>query len=370
MRHPRRASSLSSSSTLPHVSRMSGPSLAPEPLERRVHLAGAAPDSVLGYTFQLQLDPGPFLDAGTYNLLAAPVANYFFLDSLRNQTIRSSASGTYSYAKRSASVADVQFQQAFLSNGVATLSFSTDTTGTISISDGAESQQGSFALVSTSPPSFHFLPDEDDTDFFVGFGTGGDDVIGMSIDSSGRLRYNLNGRVSKFDPRDVLGIVVVAGDGADSVTIGGGIPATFFDPDLPTGVYIEGGNGNDTLVGGNGNDTISGGAGKDFIEGGAGNDRLNGNGSRDLLVGGLGNDRLYGGEGDDTLSGLSNVDRLYGGNGNDLLLGGTGNDKLYGEAGNDTLNGGKNTDLFDGGADDDSGVIDVGETAISVETLL
>ncbi len=51
-----------------------------------------------------------------------------------------------------------------------------------------------------------------------------------------------------------------------------------------SGVVIEGGLGNDTLIGGAGNDTLYGGPGNDVLYGGPGNDRLYGGPGADTFV--------------------------------------------------------------------------------------
>jgi Ca2+-binding RTX toxin-like protein len=98
-------------------------------------------------------------------------------------------------------------------------------------------------------------------------------------------------------------ILVVGGNGGDTITVLGKAPATLF-----------GGDGNDTLVGGDGNDY------------------------------------LYGDAGDDVLLGMGGNDWLYGGGGNDALGGGPGNNTIVGSGGTDavTLGPGKNTLLFKG----------------------
>ncbi len=118
--------------------------------------------------------------------------------------------------------------------------------------------------------------------------------------------------------------------------------------------YLEGYNGNDTLIGGDnndtlvgygGNDTMWGGNGNDILKGMAGNDTLNGDGGDDKLVGGDGNDTLYGGDGNDSIIGGAGTDSLYGGNGDDTLVtidGGT-TDYADGQAGRDTVWEDKNT---------------------------
>lgn len=60
--------------------------------------------------------------------------------------------------------------------------------------------------------------------------------------------------------------------------------------DVPDGVMVFAGGGDDTLAGGAGNDRINGGVGRDFLSGGAGSDILNGGAGDDRLAGGAGRD--------------------------------------------------------------------------------
>ncbi|MEL6602562.1 MAG: calcium-binding protein [Cyanobacteria bacterium J06614_10] len=62
------------------------------------------------------------------------------------------------------------------------------------------------------------------------------------------------------------------------------------NPPSETGVFADGGAGNDTLMGGSGNDTLLGGVGDDTLIGDAGDD---------ILSGGVGNNSLTGGSGED-----------------------------------------------------------------------
>ena len=58
--------------------------------------------------------------------------------------------------------------------------------------------------------------------------------------------------------------------------------------------YLDGENGDDTVVADGGNDTVLGGDGNDYLSAGAGDD---------LVVGGTGNDTLFAGSGSDYLVG-------------------------------------------------------------------
>ena len=126
---------------------------------------------------------------------------------------------------------------------------------------------------------------------------------------------------------------------------------------------LAGGNGSDSCWGGDGNDTIAGGAGKDYLYGESGNDSLYGGGDDDLLAGGWGRDRLEGGGGDDVLLGEGENDVIYGGKGNDTIIGGAGNDSLYGEDGDDCIFDDDGIAIISAGAGED--IIVVGSTALA-----
>jgi len=144
----------------------------------------------------------------------------------------------------------------------------------------------------------------------------------------------------------------------------------------PEGFYVDGFDGDDTIMGskyeddiegGNGNDTIYGGGGSDRIEGGDGNDYMNGGKGMDSMHGGSGNDTyvidgLYHGdevqenenEGNDTVLSYagyaylsSNVENLKimttlaaNGGGNEL------NNNIWAGAGNNQLSGGDGVDTL------------------------
>lgn len=137
-------------------------------------------------------------------------------------------------------------------------------------------------------------------------------------------------------------------------------------------LFLNGENGNDTIIGSNGNDTINGGNGNDAVNGGAGSDSIVGAAGNDILAGGTDNDTISGGDGSDSVTGQAGDDSLDGGTGNDTLRGFEGNDTLQGQAGDDLLNGmdgddsilggvgkdqitgGAGNDTLDGGRNDDS----------------
>jgi Ca2+-binding RTX toxin-like protein len=128
-------------------------------------------------------------------------------------------------------------------------------------------------------------------------------------------------------------VYVAPGAFADVIDVRVGRAATligsFNAADLPDGIVIDGGAGNDRLVvgmftelpalllGGAGKDLLVGGPADDVLDGGAGNDRLSGGDGNDLLDGGAGKDQLDGGAGDDSLSGGTGKDAVTGGDGND-----------------------------------------------------
>lgn len=134
---------------------------------------------------------------------------------------------------------------------------------------------------------------------------------GRSYVIDSKVPLEVGGAVCENPPEDpnelvckaplVAGFEVNAGEGADTVTVGGSIRVP---------VTMRGGSGNDVLVGGGGDDKLIGGDGRD---------RLAGRNGDDLLFGGPGNDELAGGGGDDV---------LHGGPGHDILLPGSGTNSV------------------------------------------
>ena len=93
-------------------------------------------------------------------------------------------------------------------------------------------------------------------------------------------------------------LVLRAGDGSDTATVGTGLRAIF-----------DGGAGDDVLSGADGADRLTGGSGADRLTGAAGDDRLSGGSGRDALSGATGEDLLIGGTGADAVSGGTGADR-------------------------------------------------------------
>jgi Ca2+-binding RTX toxin-like protein len=217
------------------------------------------------------------------------------------------------------------------------------------------------------------------------------------------------GRPTKLDlSGNGSGVLGVIGSADDETIIGNAATR-----------YIDGEDGNDTLVGrdlrgGNGNDRLIGTAGADTLDGGAGNDRLDGGAGDDAMSGGDGDDVFYvaqagdgvteaAGGGVDTalvsaavwtlavgqeverivglreagarltgsdfanrITGTAAVDRLDGAGGNDVLSGLAGNDVLIGGAGDDFLDGGTGIDRLTGGAGRDRFVFAAGAGTVSI----
>ena len=154
------------------------------------------------------------------------------------------------------------------------------------------------------------------------------------------------------------------------------------------GDWLNGGDGNDSLIGSTESDGLSGGAGEDLILGGAGHDFIFGDGTyaaqqfdwryRGVLdnvndgvglglypvsgtfqTSSAGNDRVYAGSGVDRVWAGAGDDVVFGEGDDDAIDGGVGNDTLYGGDGNDGLNGDLNAlptqhgdDFLDAGGGD------------------
>ncbi|MDE2405487.1 MAG: hypothetical protein KGM17_12545 [Sphingomonadales bacterium] len=129
----------------------------------------------------------------------------------------------------------------------------------------------------------------------------------------------------------LVNFTVVGGSGNDTITAGDG---TYTNSIFKgTGVFLQGGAGDDLITGGSGNDGLQGGEGNDTLNGGAGNDALSGGNGDDSLIGGTGNDNYSGGAGNDIFQ------MTAGETGSKSYDGGDGYDKIMGTSGNDTISG-------------------------------
>ena len=150
-------------------------------------------------------------------------------------------------------------------------------------------------------------------DTIIELAGGGTDLVRSSVDFSlaatGNVLENLTLSGAAINGTGNAAANVINGSGLDN--------------------FLDGLNGNDTILAGGGNDTVNGGNAHDSIVGDLGNDSLNG---------GFGNDSLYGGNGNDTLNGA---------NGADSMVGGIGNDEYYVDSGADVIVelAGEGTDL-------------------------
>jgi Ca2+-binding RTX toxin-like protein len=180
----------------------------------------------------------------------------------------------------------------------------------------------------------------------------GDERWRVAKGLAGAPRLNLNASEPVQDVDVSIdgepGLYLDGGDGDDTLAPGPiGILGAFDGP-----LYLAGGPGNDTLGGGLADDELLPGAGDDAVTGGGGSDRVSyvdaaaavrvdlgavgpqatlGSGADSLTgiertVGSGHDDTLIGDDGANTLFGAAGDDRLIGRGGDDLLLGGNGHD--------------------------------------------
>ncbi len=138
--------------------------------------------------------------------------------------------------------------------------------------------------------------------------------------ASGKVWAVTNGGTSqKFVTSTVRQIRIIGGEKADDVSV---------DASVRIPVYVQTGNGNDTIQTGDGNDTISSGNGRDEIHSGGGADVVDSGNGDDLIESGGGDDRVDGGNGSDT---------FFPGKGNDIVKAESGDDSVHGGAGHDRI---------------------------------
>jgi Ca2+-binding RTX toxin-like protein len=187
----------------------------------------------------------------------------------------------------------------------------------------------------------------------------------------------------------------IVGNALSNLLQGGNINDSFYGADITLldKDYLEGKDGDDTLLGWYGDDTLDGGVGNDTLDGGIGRDTMSGGEGNDIYYvdktsdkitetstltteidtvyslvsyslsanvekliligsaaingqGNSGNNTLIGNEFDNKLNDSSGNDTLNGGGGNDTLFGNSGDDILDGGTGGDTLNGGTGNDTY------------------------
>ncbi len=117
-------------------------------------------------------------------------------------------------------------------------------------------------------------------------GTGGDDVIQLSLVNGALVVNGLGAQVviDHFDP--ALDTLRILGLGGDDVIDASSLQAG------STRLEIDGGAGDDILLGGQGGSVLLGGEGDDVLIGGVGNDLLDGGPGDDVVIGGGGTDTI------------------------------------------------------------------------------
>jgi Ca2+-binding RTX toxin-like protein len=191
----------------------------------------------------------------------------------------------------------------------------------------------------TAPVTIDVVSNDTDADGVVDFGTVAivtPPLNGTAVSlGNGLVQYTAN---QGFSGTDTFTYVIMDNSGALS------------NPAAVTISVNAGDQIGDFLDGSEGDDTIIGGAGNDFLNGRSGDDSLFGGGGNDTLLGGSGDDTLGGGVGNDVLDGQAGNDLVNGDDGEDVIVFGGAGDGL------DTANGGTGSDTVSvaGTANNDS----------------
>ena len=139
-----------------------------------------------------------------------------------------------------------------------------------------------------------------------------------------------------------------------------------FNPNINTGVTLDGAIGNDTITnsgakvfvnGGSGNDRISNYGSDTTVSGGIGNDTINNDGSSVSISGGTGIDRIFNNGFSATIDASTGNDYVYNYATNVSISGGTGNDSIFNSSSNVTIDAGAGNDVISLGADFTGNVI-------------
>lgn len=287
-----------------------------------------------------------------------------------------------------------------------------------------------YLVIRSETGEVKYSPGTEQTDKDIAIGGDGDDWISAGRNNDVLLGGTGTDKLFGAEGSDTLrgesGNDIIMGDSAGNIAryesdrLGEPIRSFYSvdhvdvnDASLTYNDFIDGGDGDDTLIAELGNDLVMGGTGNDYIEGDKladatryggsrgqyttftdnqgnqisvaaddfvalngewhGNDTLNGGAGTDVVLGNGGNDVIYGGADDDQLHGdderlgstYHGNDQLFGEQGNDELQGGGGRDTLSGGEGNDTLFGQEGNDLLDGGVGNDQLLGDAGNDTLS-----
>ena len=237
----------------------------------------------------------------------------------------------------------------------------------IYVTDDINSLQASF---DTAPETGTDQTPEtgDDTTAGGEAGTGEDTTAGGDAPSAGETDPQMGDSITGVSPAPGEGVELEGTDlndtlrgtdysdtlngssGDDTLWLEGGDDGTDLSADTAIPAFASGSIGlyagylqaNDYFggIGGSGDDYIDGGDGNDSLLGGPGDDTLRGNVGNDVLFDYQGSDSLNGGYGDDELLALDTLSGNY-----DTLDGGAGDDNLFADDG-DQLTGGAGWDNF------------------------
>jgi len=127
---------------------------AVDPLESRKLLAGVAPGSVAGYSFELELNGEAYFQ-GHPTLLVAPVSDQYFVDDQPGAPIENQTRGTFDYEKVSSTTAHLTLHDPKRGTIQTSLHFDTPLSGQIYLAGKGDPQDGTF-LVTSSQPILHF----------------------------------------------------------------------------------------------------------------------------------------------------------------------------------------------------------------------